>query len=79
MEKSIDNQAKHQRVLLTDQNYFVWEVMVSRELDNIGCLDHVSGEDGETEKMEEKAKKSDTLITRYLDEDHLSTIVSGLI
>ena len=69
MDKSAETQSTHRRIVLTDKNYFVWEVMVSGELDNIGCLDYVNGEDGEEEKTEEQSKKSATLITRYLDED----------
>lgn len=78
MEKTADNQTSHRRLLLTDKNYFVWEVMMSGELANINCLDYVLGVDKEEEKKEERAKKSATLITRYLDEEHIGTIASEL-
>ncbi|KAG0141494.1 hypothetical protein CROQUDRAFT_674070 [Cronartium quercuum f. sp. fusiforme G11] len=73
----MDNTSSHHRILLTDKNYFVWEVMVSGELDNINCLDYVLGTEGGMEKNKEKAKKLATLITQYLNEDHLGTIANG--
>ncbi|KAH9809472.1 hypothetical protein DFH28DRAFT_933978 [Melampsora americana] len=74
MEKTANSQTGHQRLLLTNKNYFVWEVMMSGELDNTNCLDYVLGVDKDKDKKDKRVKKSATLITRYLDEENIGTV-----